>query len=134
MTCQANFTAVEGYDFSYCYPNCPKAKYVQHLYTDDVSFCKVNNCTKRAKSMTPTMMASQCEPCPDYCDDCVFDEDTGRAFCYKCKKGFEFDEKSGQCLLTECQDGEFRRKEMPKNRIVAKTENVDDYICKGNYF
>lgn len=106
---------------------------MQHLYTDDVNFCKKNNCTKRAKSQTPTMMASQCESCPDYCDDCVFDEDTGRSFCYKCKRGFEFDQVSGQCLLSECEDGEFRLKEIPKSRVLSKKENVEDYICQGKF-
>ena len=104
---------------------------MQHLYTDDVSFCKKNNCTKRAASMTPTMMASQCESCPSFCDDCVFDEDSGKAFCYKCKKGFEFDQASGQCLLTDCNEGEYRLKEMPKSRTLARNDNVDDYICRG---
>jgi hypothetical protein len=38
--------------------------------------------SKRIASMTPTMMASQCEKCPTFCGDCIFDEETSRAFCY----------------------------------------------------
>ena len=78
-------------------------------------------------------MISQCTKCPDFCDDCVYNEDTKLPFCYQSKKGFTFNEKKAECEIESvCEKGKFRNKEIPKNfNYNETTPGVDDYICRG---
>jgi hypothetical protein len=42
-------------------------------------------------------MNAHCTKCPDFCDDCVHNEVTGKVFCHQSRNGFTFDKDRGYC-------------------------------------